>query len=161
MNTQRVTHGPDLVGIVPQLLGYPPEDSLVLVTATRIGPKIGHIGPSLRVNLAVEDAAVLDVPDVLRFTEPLLAVPDADTIFPVLYSDVLADFHMGWDDREPMPDAELAAVTVLLTGLDLVTDVLRDMGFSVFPALWSGRGGCGRWVRRSRPRSTRCGRRDR
>ena len=143
MNTQRVTHGPDLVGIVPQLLGYPPEDSLVLVTATRIGPKIGHIGPSLRVNLAVEDAAVLDVPDVLRFTEPLLAVPDADTIFPVLYSDVLADFHMGWDDREPMPDAELAAVTVLLTGLDLVTDVLRDMGFSVFPALWSGRGGCG------------------
>lgn len=143
MNTERVTHGPDLVGIVPHLLGYSPEDSLVLVTATRTGEGTGAIGPSLRVNLTVEDAGRLDVPAVRRFTAPLLAVPEADTIFPVLYSDVLADFHLGWDDHEPMPDAELAAAEVLLTSLDTVTDVLLELGFFVFPALWSGSGGCG------------------
>lgn len=143
MNTERVTHGPDLVGIVPQLLGYPPEDSLVLVTATRTGKGVGQIGPSLRADLTVEAAGRLDAPAVRRFTAPLLAVPEADTIFPVLYSDVLADFHLGWDDRDPMPDAELAAAEVLLTGLDTVTEALRDLGFVVFPALWSGSGGCG------------------
>lgn len=143
MNTERVTHGPDLVGIVPQLLGYPPEDSLVLVTATRTGEGSGQIGPSLRVDLTVEDAARLDARAVRRFTAPLLAVPEADTIFPVLYSHVLADFHLRWDDHEPMPDAELAAVELLLTGLDTVNDVLCELGFVVFPALWSGSGGCG------------------
>ena len=143
MNAERVTHGPALVGIVPQLLGYPPEDSLVLVTATRTGDGTGQIGPSLRVDLTVEEAGRLDAPAVRRFTAPLRAVPEADTIFPVLYSDVLADFHLRWDDREPMPDAELAAVELLLTALDTVTDVLSDLGFVVFPALWSGSGGCG------------------
>ncbi|SMY12578.1 DUF4192 family protein [Brevibacterium jeotgali] len=143
MDTERVTHGPDLVGIVPHLLGYPPEDSLVLVTATRTADGTGQIGPSLRVDLTVEKARRLDAPAVRRFTAPLCAVPEADTIFPVLYSDVLADFHLRWDDREPMPDADLAAVELLLTALDTVTDVLGDMGFAVFPVLWSGSGDCG------------------
>ncbi len=143
MDTERVTHGPDLVGIVPRLLGYPPEDSLVLVTATRTGAGQGQIGPSLRVDLTVESARALDEPAVRRFTAPLLAVPGADTIFPVVYSDALADFHLGWDDHEPMPDDELAAAADLLTGLDLVTDVLREQGFIVYPALWAGHGGCG------------------
>jgi len=143
MDTERVTHGPDLVGVVPTLLGYTPVDSLVLVTATRTGAGVGHIGPSLRTDFTVADAERIDEAAVRGFTAPLAAVPEADTIFPVVYSEVLADFHLRWDDREPMPDAQLAAAVTLLTGLDAVMDELDARGLAVLPALWAGRGGCG------------------
>lgn len=144
MNTDRITHGPDLVSLVPHLLGYSPSDSLVLVTATTKREGVGLLGPSLRINFAVEDVEALDAASASRSTAPLRAVPDTDTVFPVVFSDVLADFHLDWDERDPSSPHDLLSVEVLVNGVLLVEDALHDRGFRVFPALWSGRGSCGK-----------------
>lgn len=143
MNAQRITHGPDLVTIVPHLLGYSPADSLVLVTAMTTREGVGLLGPSIRINFRAGDMASLDDAAVIRSTAPLRAVTDADTVFPVVFSDVLADFHLDWDARDPVAGHDLFAVEALFDGIRLVEEHLHGYGFRVFPALWSGRGSCG------------------
>lgn len=143
MNAERITHGPDLVTIVPHLLGYTPADSLVLVTAVTKQEGVGMLGPSIRINFAVGDMDVLDEASVSRSTKPLRAVTDADTVFPVVFSDVLADFHLDWNERDPAAPHELVDVEALVNGIILVEDQLHRSGFRVLPALWSGRGSCG------------------
>ncbi|GAA4508086.1 DUF4192 family protein [Brevibacterium yomogidense] len=143
MNTDRITHGPDLVSLVPHLLGYTPADSLVLVSATTKREGVGLLGPSLRIDFAVGDMDALDEASASRSTAPLRAAPDADTVFPIVFSHVLADFHLDWDERDPASFDGLFGVEALVDGVLLVEAALHRRGFHVFPALWSGRGSCG------------------
>jgi hypothetical protein len=140
MHTYTLAHGPGLIGLVPHLIGYLPQDSLVLVTAQSTASGSGALGASLRMDFDHERAARLDEAALETMLRPLDLADGADTVFPVLFSAPVAVHHTGLDALT----ADTAAARALLDGLSFVCDGLAARGFDVVQPLWAGEEMCGR-----------------
>ncbi|WP_035280695.1 DUF4192 family protein [Brevibacterium album] len=158
MDAYTLTHGPALIGLVPHLVGYRPEDSLVLVTAHSTGPGGGQVGASLRIDFGRAQAEGLDGPLLESLLAPLSHTEGADIVFPVLFSEALASHHTRLDEAEACgagpdstgpggpddQDEDASTARILLDGLEAVCAALDDRGLTVLAPLWAGRSECGR-----------------
>lgn len=149
MEAHRITHGPELISTIPATLGYIPRDSLVLATAetsasaTGTGWREAILGPCLRLDFGAEDIAGFGPGLVKAVVGQLARVDDIDTIFPVIFSDALARFHLAWEEPRPSDGGELVHIADVTDVLARVTESLEGLGLRVFPALWSGCGASG------------------
>src|SRR5699024_10600851 len=122
MEAHRITHGPQLISTIPTTLGYVPQDSLVLATAemSATGRMEAILGPCLRADFRPEDVTWDGRRLVRTVAGQLVRVDGIDTIFPVVFSDALARFHLAWEEPRPSDGGELvhiADVTDLLAHL--------------------------------------------
>lgn len=145
MEAHRITHGPQLISTIPTTLGYVPQDSLVLATAemSATGRREAILGPCLRVDFRPEDVTWDGRRLVRTVAGQLVRVDGIDTIFPVVFSDALARFHLAWEEPRPSDGGELVHIADVTDLLAHLTDCLTGLGFRVFPTLWSGCGASG------------------
>ncbi len=147
--TVRLATGPDLAAALPQLLGFVPSESLVLVALT--GPRAARVGVTLRVDLPdPDDATAVAAAAVARLGhEPPAAVV---ALVVTEAPDVRGrdDDHLDLLDR-PLDDLDPVALRLLRTaGADLpgrpvveaVAAALADAGV---PLLGASLVRSGRW----------------
>lgn len=138
MNAYTVTQPSDLIGVVPHLLGYTPQDSLVLVTGRNRPGRRGEIGLTVRFDFGFSQAAHLDPEDLALIVSTLEHAEDASCVFPLLFSDEVPT-ALGLAGE---PESELLFDHFRLPAL-LICQALNEAGYEVADPLWAGLGHCG------------------
>lgn len=130
--TSKIRSHADVVGMIPHILGYVPEDSLVLVTVVE---EAGHtvVGPCIRINFGYREACRLGSSGrsrIVRLVEEAGAVVQ---LIPVLFS---ADIARAHGDGTPLASATL--FDQLSRPVLRICDDLYDAGYRLFNPLWTG-----------------------
>ncbi|WP_236863083.1 DUF4192 family protein [Brevibacterium daeguense] len=138
MNAYTVSKPFDLIGVVPHILGYRPNESLVLVTGSRGPANRGEVGLTLRFDYGFADAAKLDDDDLDAIAGMVQHSEDAAAVFPIVFSDEIPA-ALGLTGEEA---SDLLFEHFQLPVL-LICSALIEAGYEVVDPLWTGAGFCG------------------
>lgn len=135
METFSITSQTDLIGIVPHVLGYPPSDSLVVLTTARAPDGARLLGVCMRLDFDLVTAAAVDRAAASALAASLREADTVECAYSILYSDALAE-ALGYGSGP----AEPGAAEILRTGVERVCDALQAAGIEVSAPVWVGRG---------------------
>jgi len=135
MKTSAITSQADLIGAVPQLLGYPPQNSLVVLTAHRQSGGGQLMGVCMRFDFDLQVAAGLDEGAARGLARTLSRADTVDRVFPFVFSDdVPAALGLAGADRDDTVFALYEKATAY------VCDALVEQGVQVYAPAWVGCG---------------------
>ncbi len=123
----------DIVGAIPHILGYEPEDSLVLAAVVGTTGR-SRLGPVMRLDMDFVQADRIRGRDYGRIVELLESGPDIVEVIPVLFSEDVARAYGG--DDGPLESPRLFAH--FARPIQGLCDELVRSGYEVYSPLWVG-----------------------